>query len=294
MTKAHQLLSKIQNLLEVSLFEYAEHVYGRRLAREYWGCAEMVELQVWEPNEVLTENTHVADFYPMPSKSVFESVFPHMRSLRNSASHRSEVSRWEVVKLLESSMMITTLMGDQVQDVEIEILGEQWLTNSSRVQVLSRLRQSFFDANHNETDLESRVSSIRTPEPITKKSKKECFAERERKRRYALAKVLLSSSLFKDARPRSRCIPERSFGQSLPANLYILDDEGLLNEDWSVCYGPWITNEEEFKVRSLENDAISLLIYLVERSPGATTGGGEPIPQIRLLGMIQQWKRKSE
>ena len=86
---------------------------------------------------------------------------------------------------------------------------------------------------------------------------KECLARRERKRRYALAKAFLLVSLFVDARPRSRFIPECSFGQSLPANTAILVDAGLRSEDGSVYFRPWITNKKGFKKCSRRSDAIS-------------------------------------
>ena len=260
MNQGHRLLSKVQNLLEVSLFGYAQRVYGGSRARRCWECAEKVELQNWESTHILTENTHFADFYPEPSTNLYRSIFASLRTLRNAASHRSEVSRWKMMKLLKSSIMITMLMDDQVQALEIEVLGEQWLTKRSRVEVLSRFQRVFLDIDQDETDLEFQNSPTRTPGPITEQEEiKKRFAKRERKRRYSIAKVLLSSSkLFKGARPRTRCFPECSFRQSLPANLYIVDDEDIGDQHDSVIYEPPNGEQgESLREASLKADARS-------------------------------------
>ena len=120
-------------------------------------------------------------------------------------------------------MMLATLLGDRQQTIEVEILGEQWLTTSSRSEILDRLRVVVLEVDK---VLQSNMDGI-TDEPADIEMQRTLL--REQKRRYAVAQVLVSSNLDRFRRLRIVRTPEVSPTGSLPTNRYISnDDDGLL------------------------------------------------------------------
>jgi len=284
-TKGYQLLSRLQNLMEESFFNYTRRVNPGLLVQREWEVFEQVELQRWQ---VMYQRSRDAPWDApyrefCSDRGLLSIALYEMRGMRNSASHRNRIDKWEAMEYLKHSMLLAILMDDQYQAVAIEIVGEQWLTSSSRSDVLMRLQDVFLEdtdlgigtteqtpegalveetqdgvpedaeAEDNQAeDLEARNAAERTlayeGAEIQKRK-----ANRERKRRYAIAKVIMSAELD-NCRQRSRALPYRSALKSLLLNLPIPDDDkGLVNEDGSVVEQEAVTEEAQ-----AEADALSL------------------------------------
>jgi len=284
-TRGYQLLGRLQNLMEESFFNYTRRVNPGLLVLRKWKVFEQVELQHWQVMYQRSWNAPWDAPYRefCSDRGLLSIALDVMRGMRNSASHRSRIDKWEAMEYLQHSMLLAILMDDQYQAVAIEIVGEQWLTSSSRSDVLMRLQDVFLEdtdlgigtteqtpegalveetqdgvpedseAEDNQAeDLEARNIAEWTlayeGAEIQKRK-----ANRERKRRYAIAKVIMSAELD-NCRQRSRALPYRSALKSLLLNLPIPDDDkGLVNEDGSVVEQEAVTGEAQ-----AEADALSL------------------------------------
>ncbi len=284
-TRGYQLLGRLQNLMEESFFNYTRRVNPGLLVLRKWKVFEQVELQHWQVMYQRSWNAPWDAPYRefCSDRGLLSIALDVMRGMRNSASHRSRIDKWEAMEYLKHSMLLAILMDDQYQAVAIEIVGEQWLTSSSRSDVLMRLQDVFledtdlgigtteqtpegalveetqddvpedFEAEDNQAeDLEARDTAEWTlayeGAEIQKRK-----SNRERKRRYAIAKVIMSAELD-NSRQRSRALPYRSALKSLLLNLPIPDDDkGLVNEDGSVVEQEAVTGEAQ-----AEADALSL------------------------------------
>lgn len=276
--KGHQLLSRLQNLMEESFFNYTRRVNPGQLVERGWHVFEQVELQTWQ---MIYERSWDApwdapyrEFFS--DRNLFSIALHEMREMRNIASHRNLVDKWDAMEYLKRSMMLALLMDDPFQAVAIEVVGEQWLTSSSDRNVLKRLQDVFLedtdlgintteptpegalfeeiqdsvpeDVQAEDAEAEGTAETTLAYEAAEMKKRK---ANRERKRRYAVAKVIVSAELD-NARQRARGLPHRSALKSLLFNLPIPnDDEGLVNEDRSVVRQELITKEAQVEADRL-------------------------------------------
>ena len=286
---SHQLLSRVQSLMEESFFNYDQRVDPQRRGRNGNEVFEQTELQRWQS---AYQRSWKAPWRAPHTKfysnaNLFGVALDHMREMRNIAAHRNAVNKWDVMKYLKHSMMLAILMDDRFQAVKIEVAGEQWLASSSRRDVLIRLQTVFLETHDVDAETVKRMPEDALMEEAQEGAPDEAEGEeiqgeavevdgsgsedtaevtlideaaeikkqtmtRERKRRYAIAKVFMSTEL-NNAKPRSRCLPVRSAFESLLFYLPIPeDDEGLVNEDGSI-----VEHEAVSKEAQLEGDALS-------------------------------------
>lgn len=267
--KGHQLLSRLQNLMEESFFNYTRRVDPGQLIKRGWDVFEQVELQSWQILYQRSRN----DPWDVPYREFFSDgglfsiALSEMRGMRNSASHRNRISRWDAMEYLKHSILLAILMDDQYQAVAIEVVGEQWLTSSSRHDVLKRLQDVFLEDTDLGTDTTAETPEGVFADEIQDSIPPDVRAEmtsaysaaevrkrkvnRERKRRYAVAKVIMSAELD-NGRQRSRALPHRSALKSLLFNLHIPDDnEGLVDENESIVEDEAISKEAQVKADAL-------------------------------------------
>ena len=247
----HQLLGRFQNMLEQSLFNFAQRLDPEYPSRMGWQVAEQVEIQNWNFTWKRLCADKRLDFYPKPD--LLYKTIGDLRYMRNIAAHRSIASDYFVMSYLKESMMLATLVDDRFQALEIEILGEQWLTSSSRSDVLFRLQNVFLNVDDDEVNKapweivpaippgsDSAEELLVFCLTVEAEDEYKCVVERARKRRYAVAKVLLSS-IFKGAKPRSRCFP-----RALPSDSFLLNVELLkTNKAWKNLAWPRTTRKQQ-------------------------------------------------
>ena len=151
----YQLLERIQTLLEESCFSLALRKIPDVLAMKGWDCAEKVELKKWidifKYTEVVTDSEHLAsELFPrrdsaFRTENIVDLLHYARMYIRNAAAHRQPVSDVQLVDRVHAAIRTAILLSDWPRALEIEVVSEMWLTNTSRQEVLNRLASSFKD-----------------------------------------------------------------------------------------------------------------------------------------------------
>ena len=155
---AADLLGRIQDSLELSFW----------IDRGVWNVPERVELQEYQENWSFERGD-----------GLNRSILLQMRNLRNAATHRADLDKWETMGFVKDAIICTNILGNLGQALEIEILAETWFTSKPRTEVLKRLKETAFDNSYTSADLETEHGMQ--------------VATRERKRRFAVARTLIQS-----------------------------------------------------------------------------------------------------
>ena len=166
---AADLLGRIQDSLELSCW-----LNWRRFA-----VPEEVELQVYQEM-----------WSPKHNDGLDRDTLRQTRNLRNVATHRADLDKWDTMEFVKDAIIFTNLLGNTYQALEIEILAQQWFTSKPRGDVLTYLCENIFDNCHTSADFE------------TEHGKK--TATRERRRRFAVARALMQSSTFTEMRSKGK------------------------------------------------------------------------------------------
>ena len=152
--------------------------YELQLYQESWS-----ERRDWESRR--------KEFFPDPNGFLSFRVLRQIRQLRNVATHRSDLDKWDTMGFFKNAIILANFIDDRVRAAEIEILAEEWFTARSRSEVLTRLREVLLDDYCTFDDFtteEGRRAAIR-----------------ERRRRFTIVNVLIHSS-FNEARSASRFV----------------------------------------------------------------------------------------
>lgn len=141
--------------MEESFFNRTRRENPGLLVRNKWEVFEQVELQHWQTMyQYSWEALRDAPYREFCSDwGLLSNALYEMRGMRNSASHRNSINKWGAMEYLKHSMLLAIFLDDQYQAVAIEIVGEQWLTSSSRSDVLRRLQDVFLEDTDIETDI---------------------------------------------------------------------------------------------------------------------------------------------
>lgn len=148
-TTRHQLLGRIQTLLEETCFNYARSQIPEHLARMGLYMYEQVELNKWS-------DIHYAHGVTYDKSA--DAIFPNMNewtlkchlngarvNIRNVVAHRAPLSSGKVVTQVHCAIYLCIIQADWNQAIEVEILAEMFFTGASRGEVLSRLESVYRD-----------------------------------------------------------------------------------------------------------------------------------------------------
>ena len=221
---AADLLGRIQDSLELSCW----------LTRGAWSVPEQTELQEYQENW----SSDCGD-------GLDHGILRQMRNLRNAATHRADLDKWDAMGFVKDAIIFTNLLNNTNQALEIEIVAEVWFTSKSRSEVLQRLQESAFDNSCTSADLETENGKH--------------TATRERKRRFAVARTLMQSSRFIElkskgrlpapARPESRYVRQRCRSQIIVLERYMPTRPLILKENPSNEFEDSDTNDPNAEER---------------------------------------------
>ncbi|MCJ1453681.1 hypothetical protein MMC28_004029 [Mycoblastus sanguinarius] len=135
----HQVLSKWERLSEELMYEWCKRDDPELLIRKHWTASEQVSIQMWS-DEFWWYKVIPQDVYPDPDRKLFYNTLCGLRRIRNDTVHRQPLDENEFdldFKLLRKMALI---VDNQEKAIEFEITAEEWVTKSSRRDVLARLR----------------------------------------------------------------------------------------------------------------------------------------------------------
>ena len=142
-----QLLTRIQTLIEESCFDYASRKIPHVLAAKGWEMSEQVELPKWcDTYESSSVRHHESanDIFPSMNDWSLRNLLNGARvNIRNPAAHYNPILEDKLILEIHGAIRICILQADWRRAVEIEVLAEMFLTESSRAQVLDRLESMY-------------------------------------------------------------------------------------------------------------------------------------------------------
>ena len=108
----HRLLQKVQFMLEISCFAFAEKRLPNILHEKGWDCAENVELNIWA--DILRKNESKVDTGVVHElgKS-FSAILHTMAHLRHTAVHRLRVTAARVEQFLVEAEYLAIILQDK-------------------------------------------------------------------------------------------------------------------------------------------------------------------------------------
>ena len=172
-----ELYTKIQFMIEASMFRYTQRNDPDLLKEKKWSEPEQVEMPLWE-KEYRTKQVE-QDIFHDEDGYIFRNFLKNARDLRNRAAHRHYQTEEEVVDIALKAIQCLMAIGDQKAAVEVEILAEQHLAEVTRDKVLQRIRKAYLaEQMPSEDDVFAR--------------------RREQRRRAAIAEILESAPPCED------------------------------------------------------------------------------------------------
>lgn len=143
----HQLLVRVQNILERACYAFAQKKLGGVLQREGWDCAEAVELNRWPRIFLIYQDEFSVNELEGLGKPLPE-LLDSITQLRHAAVHRIRLSANSVLQFVVDAGSLAMLLQDDVS-----------------INTISRLqRESQFtieDLKRNKDLLESRLAETR-------------------------------------------------------------------------------------------------------------------------------------
>ena len=148
----HELFSKIQDILEDSCFRNARQRGNSRFNCEDDMHPAAIELQEWEhdwwhlfyrtisDDELATiDETSGIDGKIRELNQLRSAALVSARRVRNMVAHRNSERGSDVLWFIVMAMLYANLLGDFPAALEIEILGECFITQRLREEVIARL-----------------------------------------------------------------------------------------------------------------------------------------------------------
>ncbi|KAL9131004.1 MAG: hypothetical protein Q9217_000946 [Psora testacea] len=153
----HQLLYRIQSLLEVTLFCFARSAHPDLLDKHGWTRPEQVELGQWLHHWQSSPTTSV-------NWNDLQGMLHNVRKMRNCWAHRNLVDEYDMLPWIHNAIRLAILLDNFRQAVEIEILAEQWFERTCRCDVLDRLHGVYMQdkptTTLNQKDITKRQAAI--------------------------------------------------------------------------------------------------------------------------------------
>ena len=172
------LYTSLQYLIEDSLFRYTQRTCPELLKERCWDEPEQGEMPEWE--EAYRGKKATQDCFVDHDGKLLNNCLLSARDLRNFAAHRHYHCEAEIVAIVHGAIKCLITLGDYKAAIEAEILAEQWLTKTSKTEVIHRLAIS---SSGEDLPLEELVHARR----------------REERRRTAIATIAATAS-----RPEAR------------------------------------------------------------------------------------------
>lgn len=144
-TTTHQVLARIQTLLEETCFDNAARRIPHVLAERGWEMAEQVELQQWQEIFIRAgiECDDAANALFPTTYSLANLLWGARTRIRNHVAHSTPLPKWMMVEKVHYAIDICLMQSDWERAIEIEILAEMFLTKTSRETVLLRLEHAY-------------------------------------------------------------------------------------------------------------------------------------------------------
>ena len=134
----HQLLYSIQRLLEETLFAFGRMAWPELVQRLNYTMLEQIEINRWLYH---LEHTTSGVF---SSKSL-RNMLHRARFMRNCWVHRTLADEYNVLLWVYNAIRLAVSLDDFEGALKVEILAEQWFENSTRLDVLERLRGVYLE-----------------------------------------------------------------------------------------------------------------------------------------------------
>ena len=150
-----KLYTQLQYKIEASIFQYTQCHHPDLLRERGWTQPEQGELPAW--------HEAYRPYYGTPAKQnlfsndngdLLSTCLDESRRLRNQAAHRDQPSDEEhIIGATHRTIRCLMVLGDHRAAIDVEILVEQFLTQSTRDQVLHRLRDAYRDGQQLSNDI---------------------------------------------------------------------------------------------------------------------------------------------
>ncbi|KAK3936165.1 hypothetical protein QBC46DRAFT_461632 [Diplogelasinospora grovesii] len=109
----HQLLTKVQDILEQACFDFGRQAMPDILRKNGWDCPEAAELNLWTA-EFQQQQSEFADKQGGAGKPL-DKLFRSVADIRHAAVHRIRVSARGIEQFILDAESLATLLGDAVR-----------------------------------------------------------------------------------------------------------------------------------------------------------------------------------
>ena len=148
-TTHHQVLARIQSMLEETCFDNAARKIPHVLTKNAWYTPEQIEFQNWHDtfrDAGIQNDDSAADIWPGINPSCLLDLLWSARiHIRITVAHHLPLSDEYLIEQVHRAINIAILQGDWPQALEVEVLAEMYFANRSRAQVLERLEAVYRD-----------------------------------------------------------------------------------------------------------------------------------------------------
>lgn len=140
----HQILVRVQCILEHACFEFAENALPDVLEKEEWECPESVELNKW--SRIFSTNQNKLPMLKFAELGKpLEQVLASISQLRHTAVHRLRITAKHVEQFVKDAELLVNLLGNDSHSKKL-------------AQIRREVQSSIGELQRNKDLLESRLA----------------------------------------------------------------------------------------------------------------------------------------
>lgn len=121
----HQVLTKVQSILEESCFTFAATLLPKALSAKGWECPEAAELTQWIQLLQPCEAEIVASAISKRPGRSWQEVLIATSKIRHSAVHRLRTSARGIQNMIGDALILTTMLRDTTRTTLLEQISQE-------------------------------------------------------------------------------------------------------------------------------------------------------------------------